>query len=155
MSDNSPSDKSISPFIDFEFIGGVSISDFSIPHVTSWLKSIAVQENKQIDTLYYHFCDDEFLLALNKKYLDHDTLTDIITFPYSYDPIQSDIYISVERVKENANLYGHSKPHHELLRVISHGLLHLCGYNDKSSAEESEMRRMETLYVDMYFRDFA
>lgn len=142
------------PAIDFEFIDGVVIENFSKNRVIPWLESIAIKENKQIDTLYYHFCDDSFLLEFNKKYLEHDTLTDIITFPYSYNPIQSDIYISLERVNENATLYAHNNPHHEFLRVISHGLLHLCGYNDKSTQEESEMRRMESHYVGLYFRDF-
>ena len=147
------SEKKSTPVIDFEFIGGVTIEDFSKTRVIRWLRSIAAEENKQIDTLCYHFCDDAYLLELNRKYLQHDTLTDIITFPYSYDPIQSDIYISIERVNENATLFAHNDPQHEFLRVVSHGLLHLCGYNDKSAEEESKMRRLESHYIGLYFKE--
>ncbi len=146
-------EKTSFPSIDFEFIDGVSIPGFSKDLIIKWLFSISVHENKQIDTLFYHICNDAFLLEINRKYLDHDTLTDIITFPYSYDPIQSDIYISSERVIENASLFTHNDPYHEFLRVIGHGLLHLCGYDDKTAKEKSEMRQIENHYVDLYFKD--
>ena len=99
------------------------------------------------------FCTDDYLLVLNRKYLDHDTLTDIITFDLS-DPatpgvIDGELYISVERVKENAGLFGNSYQG-ELLRVIFHGMLHLCGYKDKTNEDLLLMRKQEDECLSYY-----
>ena len=109
-------------------------------------------EGKIVDTINYIFCDDEYLLAINQKYLKHDTYTDIITFELSgkNEPIVSDIYISIERVKENANQMTVSFTN-ELHRVIFHGALHLCGYKDKSKSDSKLMRKMERQWLDKYF----
>jgi len=111
---------------------------------------VALKEGRKIGSLFFVFCSDDDLLELNEEYLNHNTLTDILTFPYSQDPIEADIYISLERVSENADLYSEGNKLKELLRVMVHGLLHMCNYNDHSRAGKSEMRTRETLYLDAY-----
>lgn len=120
----------------------------------SWLKAIAEAEGFRVGELNYIFCDDAYLLELNLKYLSHDTLTDIITFDYVEGKVlRGDIYISVERVRENAEIFGVDFPQ-ELLRVLAHGVLHLCGYKDKSDEEAKVMREKEgwamTLFTDLF-----
>ncbi len=115
--------------------------------VINWLKNIASTNNRAISSLEYVFCSDAFLLDINKKYLAHDTLTDIITFPLNDNPLEATIYISIERVEENAQIYSIS-PEEELHRVMAHGLLHLVGYKDKSDEEKSEMRFQENAVLD-------
>lgn len=110
--------------------------------VLNWLKSIAGKNNRAIASLEYVFCSDDYLLDINKKYLSHDTLTDIITFPLQDSPLEATIYISIERVKENAIQYK-TTTEEELHRVMAHGLLHLIGFKDKSDDEKSEMRQQE------------
>lgn len=108
-----------------------------------WIKSVIHSEGKKLEELSYIFCDDEYLLTLNKDYLQHDTYTDIITFDYSVGKIlQGDIYISTERVLENAQTYSVSFKE-ELRRVIIHGVLHLCGYKDKTEEQSLLMRSKE------------
>ncbi len=116
-----------------------------------YLKKIAVQHGRQVKSLTYIFCTDEYLQNLNKKYLGHGYLTDIITFPYSEEnsAIEADIFISVERVRENASIYKNSTSS-ELLRVIIHGLLHLCGIQDKTENEKSLMRKKEDELLRSY-----
>lgn len=115
--------------------------------IIAWLKDVAACEDKTIEHITYIFCNDQYLLDLNQSYLQHDTLTDIITFPYKEgDFLESDIFISIERVKENAQLY-HVQFKHELCRVMVHGLLHLMGYKDKTSAEKNVMRSKEDFYI--------
>lgn len=93
------------------------------------------------------FCSDEYLLGINKKYLDHHYYTDIVTFNYNSDKtISGDLFISVERVKENAKTLSVSTQE-ELDRVIIHGVLHLCAYNDKSPQEQTLMRAKENFYL--------
>ncbi len=93
------------------------------------------------------FCDDSFLLEMNIKYLNHDTLTDIITFDYNEgSAISGDIFISIERVRENAGIFSKSFAE-ELHRVIIHGVLHLCGYKDKSRKDQVVMRMKEETYL--------
>jgi rRNA maturation RNase YbeY len=120
--------------------------DFKLKDVdlkTSWLKKIIEQENKVLLLLNFIFCTDEYLHKVNLEYLQHDTYTDIITFPLAEDPlIEGDIFISIERVKENANKFGVSFEN-ELDRVLSHGVLHLCGYGDKTEEEADKMRQKE------------
>ena len=98
-------------------------------------------KRQAISTIF--FCDDEYLHKINVEYLQHDTLTDIITFDYTEGKVlHSDIYISVERVKENAEIF--KVPfQRELLRVLAHGLLHLCGYKDKTPKDSALMRQKE------------
>ena len=111
--------------------------------VTKWLKGIALKESYGIDLLGYVFCSDDFLLDINKKFLNHDTLTDIVTFDYTENKIlNGEIYISTDRVAENAEQFEVSF-NRELLRVISHGLLHMCGYGDKTNKEKNIMRAKE------------
>ncbi len=116
----------------------------------SWLKDTAKQENHKLISLTYIFCSDEYLLNINKEYLNHDYYTDIITFDNSTEPaeIMGDIFISVDRVQENAEHYG--QPFQtELNRVLVHGLLHLCGYTDKQDAEQAVMRQKEDTYISL------
>ena len=108
-----------------------------------WLQAVAKSEKKSIGDLTYIFTGDDYLHDLNKKYLHHNTLTDIITFDYSEDGIlNGDIFISIERVKENA-LKFKATFKEELYRVMVHGLLHLAGYTDKTKATQAKMRKKE------------
>lgn len=110
-----------------------------------WLNRIAEQESKEIVSLDYVFCSDDYLHKINVEYLNHDTYTDIITFDLGEptdDAISGEIYISIDRVKENAQIHE-SRYKDELLRVVSHGLLHLIGYPDKSEQEALIMRCKE------------
>jgi len=112
--------------------------------IKNWIKKIVLQEKKNLDNLSYIFCDDAYLLEINQEYLDHDTYTDIITFDNG-EPgkdIEGDIFISIERVRENAfNLnIGFQQ---ELKRVIIHGVLHLLGYKDKTETDKKNMRQKE------------
>lgn len=103
--------------------------------------------------LNYIFCDDAYLLEINKQFLDHDTFTDIVTFDMSEDERQlaGEIYISTERVADNAAKFETSY-NHELHRVIFHGALHLCGFKDKKPADKKEMTRQEDLCLQQYLK---
>ncbi len=117
------------------------------PHLIShWIKSVFSEENCDFVLLNFIYCSDTYLHELNMKYLQHDTLTDVITFAYSKTPIEGDIFISVDRVTENAKNYGVDTLT-ELYRVMVHGVLHLIGYNDKSKEEQELMRNMENKYL--------
>lgn len=118
----------------------------------SFLVMKAKEHGRKVDQLNYIFCTDDYLLSLNKEYLQHDTYTDIITFQYngSKEPLHSDIYISIDRVRENARAYGNTITN-ELHRVILHGLLHLLGYKDKSAADQKKMRQMEDQLLNEFF----
>lgn len=116
-----------------------------------WLDEVAKSEKKTISNLLYIFCTDAFLLDINQRYLHHDTLTDIITFPYESNPIEAEIYISLERVFENAETFSQGEKHHELARVLVHGLLHMCGYTDHSEEEKEKMRAKESHYLCSIF----
>jgi rRNA maturation RNase YbeY len=118
------------------------------------LKSIYEDHNKKLIDLDYTFVDDETLLEINRESLNHDYYTDIITFDYSNaNKIEGDIYISIDRVKDNAKTYK-EKFHVELLRVIIHGSLHLVGYKDKTKSEKMEMTKMENKYINKYLNMF-
>ena len=123
-----------------------SETDFKIENPKSlshWISEIILQENHQPGDLTYVFCDDAYLHKLNVQFLNHDTLTDIISFDNSLGKqIHGEIYISIERVKENASTYRVAFLE-ELHRVIIHGVLHFCGYKDKSKQEQETMTRME------------
>ncbi len=115
--------------------------------VDGWLAAVAKTYGRRIDQLDYVFCSDDFLAGMNVEHLDHDTLTDIITFDLAEDSpstgaIEGECYISVERVTENAQRFGES-PQRELLRVLAHGLLHLCGLGDETDEEAAQMRIAE------------
>jgi probable rRNA maturation factor len=112
------------------------------------------REKKQLCDIQYIFCSDGYLLNINRKWLDHNYYTDIISFDLSApnQPITAEIYISIDRVKENAREFG-TPISRELHRVIFHGALHLCGYKDKSRKEKMEMRQMEETYLTLYFAD--
>ncbi|AKP51149.1 rRNA maturation RNase YbeY [Cyclobacterium amurskyense] len=119
--------------------------------VKAWIKQIATNKGFKVNTLNYIFCTDDYLLDINVNYLNHDTFTDIVTFDQSEKDteIEGDIYISVERVKENAKNLNTSYKE-ELLRVLAHGLLHLCGYKDKTENEKKEMRNEENISLSLY-----
>ncbi|NNE26776.1 MAG: rRNA maturation RNase YbeY [Saprospiraceae bacterium] len=118
---------------------------FELEHendIKSWLCTVAQAEQKKLTQLDYLFCSDDYLLDVNKTYLNHDYYTDIITFPLDKKNIEANIFISIDRVKENAQLYTQNFKD-ELHRVIVHGLLHLIGYNDKTPEDEKAMRKKE------------
>lgn len=117
----------------------------------SWLKKIAIAEGFKIGDLNYIFCSDEYLFQINVDYLDHQTYTDIITFDNSEEDqtIEGDIFISIDRVKENAQSHQQSFDD-ELSRVLSHGLFHLMGYKDKSRAQSELMRSKEEFAINLF-----
>jgi probable rRNA maturation factor len=127
--------------------------DFTVPQprkTTSWIKAAIAKEKHKLVSLNYIFCTDQYLLSINKEYLNHKTLTDIITFDNSEGggQIEGDIFISVERVKENARKF--ERPFvEELRRVMIHGVLHLLGYSDKTAAQKSRMRGKEDAYLSL------
>jgi rRNA maturation RNase YbeY len=129
--------------------------EFSLPNEASiamWLHQIIEQEDKSLHLLNFIFCSDKYLHRLNVEYLGHDTLTDIITFPYQEPPIiEGDVFISIERVKENAAEFSTSF-YEELRRVMAHGVLHLCGYGDKTKTEEKQMRLKEDEALSLFLR---
>ncbi len=109
----------------------------------TWIDEVIESEGKEAGEINYIFCDDEYLHNINMQYLDHDTLTDIISFDYCIgDLISGDVFISVERVRDNAQDFDVSF-HEELLRVMAHGVLHYCGYKDKSDEDAKLMRSKE------------
>ena len=113
-----------------------------------WLNSISNNEGKKIESLSFLFVDDEEMLKYNKKYLQHESYTDVITFDSSINKkIAGDIIISLERVNDNAKFYQVSY-NYELQRVMAHGLLHLLGYNDKNKEEKKIIRKKENYYLD-------
>ena len=115
--------------------------------IASWLSSIISQEDYNEGEVSIVFCDDEFLHKLNVEFLDHDTLTDVISFDYSMGKeIHGEIFISIERVQENAKEFDQSFEA-ELSRVMAHGILHYCGYKDKSTSEAATMRSKEEFYL--------
>ena len=119
--------------------------------IKAWLKKVADKEGFKVKNLNYIFCSDEYLHKINVEYLEHDTYTDIITFDNSEedDVIEGDIFVSIERVKENSQTLN-TVFDDELKRVIVHGLLHLCGYDDNSVEDKAEMRRLESEYISIF-----
>ena len=116
-----------------------------------WIEDVIKNEKKTVGDITYIFCDDDYLLERNKEFLDHNTLTDIITFNYCIDNnISSDIMISIDRVKENSTTFENSF-NEELKRVMIHGILHLIGYNDKSDKEKELMREKENFYLNIFY----
>ena len=118
--------------------------------LAQWIKTIIDHEQCQLDQLNFIFCSDTYLHQINIKYLQHDTFTDIITFPYHPPPIiHGDIYISIDRVKENAHQLNIAFSN-ELHRVIIHGVLHLCGYGDKTPDEKKYMTKKENEALKLF-----
>lgn len=115
-----------------------------------WISNVISSENKVEGDINYIFCDDDYLVEINKRYLDHDTLTDIISFDYTIgNKLQGDIFISIERVGENAIDFNVDF-NEELKRVMVHGILHCCGYKDKGEDEERLMRQKEEEKMKMF-----
>ncbi len=133
--------------IDFNYL-----NDFNLgkeEELRSWIQFVLDEEDRELGEISYIFCDDDYLLDINVKHLKHNTLTDIISFDYSLGRVVSgDIYISVERVKENA---GDRRVdfEDELHRVMIHGVLHYIGYRDKTDEDTREMRRKEDYYLSL------
>lgn len=117
--------------------------------IRKWITEAIVDEGFKLDELTYVFCSDEYLLQINRQYLDHDTYTDIITFDNSEEDgnITGDIFISIERIVENAVKFAVTTEQ-ELHRVMIHGALHLLGYKDKSAADKKKMTLKEDFYLD-------
>ncbi len=120
--------------------------DFYFP----WIKKVIQYEDYQTGDIFYHFCSDKFLLKINLTYLQHDWLTDVITFPLSTRPgiISGEIFISIDRIRENASVLqiGFET---EFARVLIHGILHLSGYNDHSEVDKRQMRAKEDYYLSL------
>ena len=126
--------------INYEDVDDLSLNDIDL---TNWISKVCITENYNLGDISLIFCSDEYLLDMNRTHLDHDYYTDIITFDYTDNQIVSgDLFISIDRVRDNANDFNVSFEH-ELHRVIIHGVLHLCGYKDKSEDEEKLMRTKE------------
>ena len=118
----------------------------------SFIESLFTREKKKISSINYIFCSDKKLLAINQQFLNHDFYTDIITFDLSdSDLIQAEVYISIDRIRDNAKKLNTTFKS-ELHRVIFHGSLHLCGYRDKTKGEQAEMRKKEDFYLSQYFK---
>ncbi|MGA9271696.1 MAG: rRNA maturation RNase YbeY, partial [Lutimonas sp.] len=131
--------------IDFNYLDKFELSNEG--EIRAWLEFVLDEEDRELGEVSYIFCDDEYLYDLNVKHLKHNTLTDIISFDYSLGKVVSgDIYISVERVEENAKDRG-IKFSDELDRIMVHGLLHYIGFKDKSEWEKKTMRNKEDYYL--------
>mgnify|MGYP000880560237 CR=1 FL=1 len=128
-------------------------SDFILDqeeYFVTWIETIITSEDKVVGEIAYIFCNDDYLHAINMQYLNHDTLTDIISFDYSVgNELHGDVFISVERVVENAQDFDVTFEE-ELRRVLVHGILHYCGYKDKNEEDENLMRRKEEEKMKMF-----
>ena len=128
-------------------------TDFTLENedvFAEWLSKVILSENKKEGEINYIFCDDEYLHKLNVEYLSHDTLTDVISFDYSMgNEISGDCFISIERVKDNAVDFNVTFTE-ELKRVLAHGILHYCGYKDKSDTDEVIMRNKEDEKIALF-----
>ncbi|NQZ43260.1 MAG: rRNA maturation RNase YbeY [Flavobacteriaceae bacterium] len=117
---------------------------------SDWLTRVILAQGKKQGTLCYVFCDDQYLLDINQRYLNHDTFTDIITFDYTEaNVISGDIFISIDRVNDNAKILGINGLT-ELLRVMVHGVLHLCGWKDKTEGDKVDMRKEENKMIKLF-----
>lgn len=127
--------------------------DFKLSQINKskkWIKFIIERENFELNYINFIFCSDTYLHSINLKYLDHDTFTDIITFDYSeQNTLEGDIYISIDRVRENAKDF-HIEFESELQRVMAHGVLHMMGFGDKTQDEKTIMRQKEDSCISLY-----
>ena len=128
------------------------ILDLNSEFFVLWLSKVCFEEGQELGDLTFVFCSDDYLLEVNKKHLDHDFYTDIITFDYTDEVVSGDLFISIDRVRENAisNTVTFNK---ELHRVIVHGVLHLLGYGDKDDIEKIKMRSLEDKYLEFVSRE--
>ncbi|MFE3872352.1 rRNA maturation RNase YbeY [Flavobacterium sp. ZS1P70] len=128
-------------------------TDFTLGNeeaIAAWLTNVITSENKKEGEINYIFCDDEYLHKINLEYLNHDTLTDIISFDYTMgNELSGDIFVSIERVKDNAKDFN-VVFEEELKRVLVHGVLHYCGYKDKGEADELLMRSKEDEKIALF-----
>nr|WKN39131.1 rRNA maturation RNase YbeY [Tunicatimonas sp. TK19036] len=139
------------------FVEDITFDTTQLEPVPSWLQSIIHSHSSTLSSINYIFCSDEYLLNVNRVYLDHDYYTDIITFDQrdSIDePIEADIFISIERVQENAAQLNFSFLS-ELIRVLVHGVLHLLGYDDHSETDRVIMRNLEEQYIELFHSQFS
>lgn len=134
------------------FYEDIEILDLSSEFFVSWLTEVCKLEKKKLGEVSLIFCSDDYLLEMNKEYLDHDYYTDIITFDYSDHLISGDLFISIDRVRDNAK-QNTVLEKNELYRVVVHGVLHLIGYGDKTKQEELEMRSLEDKYLHIVSRE--
>lgn len=115
-----------------------------------WIEKIIISEEKKLGEINYIFCDDEYLLKINQDFLQHDYYTDIITFDsVKGKTISGEIFVSLQRIKDNASLISKNYDE-EKKRVIAHGILHLCGYKDKTEEQQKEMRTKEDFYLNLF-----
>ena len=129
-----------------------NIEEFLLPNrVEEWIEQLISTEEKKTGNINYIFCDDEYLLKVNQDFLNHDYYTDVITFDYvKGKTISGDIFISITRIKENAITLSDNDFERELIRVLAHDVLHLCGYKDKSEGDQKIMRAKENFYIDRF-----
>lgn len=127
--------------------------DFEQPDkIATWINQTIIAEKCELEQVNFIFCNDTYLHQINVDYLQHDTLTDVITFPYSQAPnIEGDIFISLERIEENAKAFEVTFQK-ELLRVMIHGILHLCGYEDKTTTDKQLMTAKENEALSKFFK---
>ncbi|MDR3184903.1 MAG: rRNA maturation RNase YbeY [Prevotellaceae bacterium] len=131
------------------YIEDINFNLLSKRDVASWLKTVAGAEGKQVGAVAVVFCSDDYLLQMNRRYLQHDYYTDILTFDYTEGrTLGGDLFISIDTVRANSARYKQLFEK-ELLRVILHGILHLCGYADATPAQQKAMRALEDKYLAM------
>ncbi|MCM2302725.1 MAG: rRNA maturation RNase YbeY [Flavobacteriaceae bacterium] len=137
--------------IDFNFETDFLLD--GIENYKKWIIGVIESYGFEVGDISYIFCDDKYLLQINQQYLNHDDLTDIISFDYSEEKlISGDIFISIERVQENASLFKVDFQQ-ELLRVMSHGILHFIGFKDKNEKDQLEMRKNEDICIEKYINN--
>ncbi len=134
------------------FFEDVEILDLRSEFFNSWLSKVCESESNKLGDISLVFCSDNYLLKVNQDYLQHDYFTDIITFDYEGESISGDLFISVDRVRDNARANSITFLN-ELHRVVVHGVLHLLGYKDKTTEEKQEMRSKEDFYLDFVSRE--
>lgn len=135
------------------FFEDIEILDLDPEFFISWLSQVVVSEGKELGDVNLIFCSDDYLLKVNQQYLDHDYYTDIITFDYcEQSAVNGDLFISIDRVRDNAKIENVTFER-ELFRVVVHGVLHLLGYNDKSSEDKLEMTKMEDKWLSHVSRE--
>ena len=141
------------PYLTNEISFNTVDSSYTVKQKTSirkWIELTVKKEKKTLGQISFNFCSDEYLLSINKEHLKHDYYTDIITFDFCEGKLVSgDIYISTDRVKENAKTEQKTISN-ELHRVVIHGVLHLCGYKDKKPADARHMREKEDFYLSLF-----
>ena len=133
---------------------GVDMPDIQKRETTAWIKAVAATYGKKVGEIAYIFCSDEKILEVNRRYLQHDYYTDIITFDYCEgNRLSGDLFISLDTVRTNADRYAGGDYRRELHRVIIHGILHLCGINDKGPGERELMEQAENRALGLMAND--